>query len=124
MAYKITNKEKTAQQFYNIVGTNIIVEPKKSVIVGDLPANMDENIWKIEEIERNKETIEGGEIINETSERDFLISLKGIEDELADALLDRYENLESIKQASEEELAEIAGIGSKRAKQLKNQLGG
>ena len=51
-----------------------------------------------------------------------LLSLKGVEDELAKELLDRFGDIDGIKSAKLEELVAIPGIGEKRAKLIKEQL--
>jgi len=53
---------------------------------------------------------------------DILIALKGAEEEIARALLDRFKSLARIKKLSVEELQTISGIGLKRAKLLHDQL--
>jgi len=53
---------------------------------------------------------------------DILIELKGAEEEIARALLDRFKSLARIKKLSVEELQTISGIGKKRAKLLHDQL--
>ena len=72
---------------------------------------------------------EGGplEIIQEEEiepKNDFikLKALKGIGDELAQILLERFGNLENIKKASVENLMLIPGIDKKRATSILNQL--
>lgn len=57
------------------------------------------------------------------SDREALIELKDVEDEIADALLERFGSLENVKSASLEELDKVPGIGVKRAKSIKEQLG-
>lgn len=58
----------------------------------------------------------------EKSEIEKLIPLKGVEDELARELIDRFDSLDGVRKASLEELEGIPGIGKKRAKMIKEQL--
>lgn len=58
----------------------------------------------------------------ETNELEQLIALKDMEDEIANALLDKFGTISKIKKATKEELEEISGIGNKRAKSIWKQL--
>ena len=59
-------------------------------------------------------------IIN--SDKQKLINLKAVEDELAEALLLEFGSFEGVKKATISELESISGIGVKRAKVIKEQL--
>jgi len=65
-----------------------------------------------------------GRKVKKRSQTDLniLIALKGAEEEIARALLDRFKSLARIKKLSVEELQTISGIGLKRAKLLHDQL--
>ena len=110
--YKITNRTKEPRLF-RASGKDIIVPPKKSVHSSVAPN--DPIVFKVEEYDEKKLYVE--------PDRDKLIALKGIEDELADALLRVYGDIESIKAKSPEEIADsISGIGLKRARIVLEQL--
>ena len=81
---------------------------------------------EIKEIPATPDMIKGLrlEILEEIPKSDFkkLVALKGVEDELAKALLRKFGTLERIKSANIEELMSLPGIGRKRAILIKNQL--
>jgi len=56
------------------------------------------------------------------TELDQLIALKDMEEDIANALLDKFGTIKKIKKATQEELEEVSGIGKKRAKSIWKQL--
>lgn len=108
MTYKITNPSNIPSKFRDRNGRMHVLGAKESITLDVLPENP-----------------KGWIIGTKTgkSDRDELIALKGIEDELADSLLRVYNNIETIKSKSAEEIADkISGIGLKRAEKLLEQL--
>ena len=82
---------------------------------------------KIQEIpDKFKDKIRGLtlKIIEKPKPSDYerLLKLKYIETELARALIDKFKSIENIKNATAEEIAELPGIGEKRAKFILAQL--
>ena len=116
--WKVTNKTDDERQFIS-AGKVIVVPARKSVISTTAPN--DNYVWKVEKTDEKPKTLEMTEV-KDTSKRDFLIGLDAMEEELADALLDKFGSIEKIKEANEEELSEISGIGKKRAKRIFEQL--
>ncbi len=51
----------------------------------------------------------------------YMVSIKGIGEDIQERLKERFETLEELKKASKDELMEIPGIGEKKVRKIKKQ---
>lgn len=87
------------------------------------PEAIDEE--ELEDIEGFEEEIEEEELSEEEEEKltDRLVSIPGMTENRVESLMESgYDSLEAMKNASEDELSEVKGIGSTLAGRIKEEL--